>query len=69
MPTSKILGGLFEPLEPPHPTGLIIADYKIDVRVQQTPQISNKMVKELITLEREYVQNWEKVFTGVDRKK
>ena len=51
---------------------IIIADYKIDVRVQQTPetpQISNKMVKELITLEREYVQNCEKIFTGGDRKK
>ena len=23
MPTSKILGGSFEPLEPPHPTGLL----------------------------------------------
>ena len=32
---------------------IIIADYKIDVRVQPTLQISNKMVKELITLERE----------------
>ena len=48
---------------------IIIADYKIDVRVQQTPQIPNKMVKELITLEREYVQNCEKIFTGGDRKK
>ena len=41
--------------------------FKIDV--QQTPQISNKMVKELITLEREYMQNYEKIFTGGDRKK
>ena len=32
---------------------IMITDYKIDV--QQTPQISNKMVKEFITLEREYV--------------
>ena len=32
---------------------IIITDYKIDV--QQTPQIPNKMVKETITLEREYV--------------
>ena len=39
-----------------------MADYKIDVRVQQTPQIPKKMVKELITLEREYVQNYEKKF-------
>ena len=46
---------------------IIITDYKIDV--QQTPQTSNKMVKELITLEREYVQNCEKIFTGGDRKK
>ena len=46
---------------------IIITDYKIDL--QQTPQISNKMVKELITLEREYLQNCEKIFTGGDRKK
>ena len=46
---------------------ITITDYKIDV--QQTPQISNKMVKELITLEREYVQNYKKIFTGGDRKK
>ena len=46
---------------------IIITDYKIDV--QQTPQISNKMVKEFISLKREYVQNCEKIFTGGDRKK
>ena len=40
--------------------------YKIDV--QQTPQTPNKMVKELITLEREYMQNCEKIFTGGDWK-
>ena len=45
---------------------IMITDYKIDV--QKTPQISNKMV-ELITLEREYVQNYGKIFTGGDRKK
>ena len=48
---------------------IIIADYKIDVRIQQIPQLSNKMVKELITLEREYVPDCEKIFTGGDRKK
>ena len=48
---------------------IIIADYKIDLHVQQTPQISNKMVKKLITLEREYVQNCERIFTGGDRRK
>ena len=36
---------------------IMITDYKIDV--EQTPQIPNKMVKELITLE----QNSEKIFT------
>ena len=46
---------------------MIITDYKINV--PQTPQISNKMVKELITLEREFVQNCEKIFAGGDRKK
>ena len=46
---------------------IMITDYKIDV--QQTPQIPNKMVKESITLEREYVQNCEKIFTGGDWKK
>ena len=47
---------------------IIITDYKIDV--QRTPQISNKMAKELITLEREYLQNCEtKNFTRDDRKK
>ena len=46
----------------------MITDYKIDV--QQTPKISNKMVKELISLEREYVQNCElRLFTGGERKK
>ena len=45
----------------------MITDYKIDV--QQTPQIPNKMVKELVTLERKYVQKCEKIFTGGDRKK
>ena len=45
----------------------MITDYKIDV--QQTLQISNEMVKELITLQREYVQNCGKVFTGGDWKK
>ena len=40
---------------------IMITDYKIDV--QQTPQISNKMAKEFITLEREYVQNYEKKFS------
>ena len=40
-----------------------------DYRLQQTPQISNEMVKEFITLEREYVQNCEKIFSGGDRKK
>ena len=46
---------------------IMITDYKIDV--QQTPQIPNKMMKESITLEREYVQNCEKIFTGGDWKK
>ena len=46
---------------------IMITDYKIDV--QQTPQISKKMLKELITLEREYVRNCEKIFTGGERKK
>ena len=48
---------------------IIIADYKINVRVQQTPQISNKMVKELITLEREYVQSGRKFSQEVTRRK
>ena len=47
---------------------IIVADFKIDVRVKQAPQISNKMVKELITLEREYVQNCKNIFTEGDRK-
>ena len=42
---------------------------KNDIDVQKTPQISNKTVKELITLQREYVQNCEKFFAGGDRKK
>ena len=46
---------------------IMITDYKIDVK--QTPQVSNKMVKELITLESEHVQNCEIIFAGGDRKK
>ena len=46
---------------------MMIIDHKFDI--QQTPQISKEMVKELITLEREYVQNCEKVFAAGDRKK
>ena len=29
MPTSKILGGSFEPLEPPHPTGLGLSNVMV----------------------------------------
>ena len=46
---------------------IMITDYKIDV--QQTPQISKKMVKELITLEREYVRNCEKFSQEVTGRK
>ena len=46
---------------------IMVTDYRIDV--QKTPQISKKSVNELITLQREYVQNCENFFTGGDRKK
>ena len=36
MPTSKILGGSFEPLEPPHPTGLKSGDLPLHQRCFQT---------------------------------
>ena len=39
------------------------------IDVQLTRQISNKMVKQLITLGREYVRKYEKSLTGGDRKK
>ena len=51
------------------PPKLFFGGENLDSRKYVCVRRLNKMVKELITLEREHVQNCEKIFTGGDRKK